>query len=156
MEGVRNTEEMSKMKVRLLAMAFGFFLATGTAYAGPTPGGADTDGDTVENAFDNCTTVANANQIDTDHNGCGNACTEPISCDSAGNMDLVVGPPDQAIIGMNFGMVVPAGTLGDCNMDGVTGGGDVAIFGMEFLNTVGPSGITSAQCDPSTCRCTPQ
>jgi len=156
MEGVRNTEEMSKMKVRLLAVAFGFFLATGTAYAGPTPGGADTDGDTVENAFDNCTTVANANQADTDHNGCGNACTEVISCDKAGDMNLVVGAGDQAAIGMNFGMNVAPGTNGDCDMNGVVGAGDLAAFGMEFGNRVGPSGITNAQCDPTTCLCTPQ
>jgi hypothetical protein len=156
MEGVRNTEEMSKMKVRLLAMAFGFFLATGTAYAGPTPGGADTDGDTVENAFDNCTTVSNANQADSDHNGCGNACTASITCDAAGDMNLVVGSGDQAVIGMNFGMSVSPGTSGDCNMDGAVGAGDLAAFGMEFGNMVGPSGITNAQCDPATCLCTPQ
>jgi len=68
MEGVRNTEEMSKMKVRLLAVAFGFSLVAGTAYAGPLPGGADTDADTVENAFDNCSLTRNANTPATDHN----------------------------------------------------------------------------------------
>jgi hypothetical protein len=156
MESVRNTEEMRTMKVRLLAMAFGFFLVAGTAYAGPTPGGADTDGDTVENAFDNCTQVANAGQEDTDHNGCGNACTEPITCDTAGDMNLVVGGGDQSIIGANWTDAVPPGTLGDCDMNGVTGGSDLAAFGAEFLNMVGPSGITSAQCDPSSCLCTPQ
>jgi hypothetical protein len=156
MEGVRNTEEMRTMKVRLLAMAFGFFLAAGSAYAGPRPGGADTDGDTVENAFDNCTLVANPSQTDTDHNGCGNDCTQPITCDTAGDMNLVVGGSDQAIIGMNFPNTVPAGTLGDCDGNGQVGGSDLAAFGMEFLNMVGPSGITSAQCDPSSCLCTPQ
>ena len=41
------------MKVSLIALAFGFFLVVGlplTATAGPTPGGPDTDGDTVEEA----------------------------------------------------------------------------------------------------------
>jgi hypothetical protein len=156
MDGVRSTEEMRTMKVRLLAMAFGFFLVAGTAYAGPTPGGADTDSDGVENAFDNCTLVPNANQADSDHNGCGDACTEPITCDTAGNMDLVVGGADQAIIGNNFLDPVPPGTLGDCDMNGVTVGSDLAALGAEFLNMVGPSGITNAQCDPSSCLCTPQ
>ena len=144
------------MKVRLLAMGFGFFLVTGTAYAGPTPGGADGDSDGVENAFDNCTLVSNTNQADTDHNGCGNACSPPITCDTAGDMNLVVGFGDQAVIGMNFGMGVPAGSNGDCDGNGSVGGSDLAVFGMEFLNMVGPSGITTAQCDPSTCLCTPQ
>src|SRR5215510_12467796 len=38
MNGAMNTEEMITMKVRLLAVTFGFFLAAGGAYAGPTPG----------------------------------------------------------------------------------------------------------------------
>jgi hypothetical protein len=157
MEGVRITEEMSKMKVRLLAMAFGFFLCTGTAYAGPTPGGADTDGDTVENAFDNCTLVSNSTQTDTDHNGCGNACTQNIDCDFNG--DLTIGAPDQIVVGSNFLDPVPTGTLGDCapgTGDGTVGAPDLIKIGSTFLNMVGPSGITSAQCDPSTCICTPQ
>lgn len=145
------------MKIRLLAMAFGLFLVAGTAYAGPTPGGADTDGDTVENAFDNCTLVSNASQADTDHNGCGDACTESIECDF--NADLIVGGPDQAIVGMNFLSMQPVGTAGDCapgGGDGTVGGPDLAALGAEFLNMVGPSGITNAQCDPATCICTPQ
>jgi len=146
------------MKIRLLALAFGFFLVGGTAYAGPTPGGADTDSDTVEDVFDNCTAVVNPTQTDTDHNGCGDACTQPITCDANG--DTAVGAPDQIIIGANFGMTVPIGTLGDCRApapgDGTVGAPDLVGVGSEFLNMVGPSGITTAQCDPSSCICTPQ
>jgi len=145
------------MKVRLLAVTFGFFLAAGGAYAGPTPGGPDSDGDGVENAFDNCASTANASQTDTDHNGCGDACTANILCDSNG--DTTVGGPDFLIFSMNFAMTVPVGTLGDCapnGGDGIVGGADFLLFSMNFGHTVGPSGITSAQCDPSTCRCTPQ
>lgn len=144
------------MRRSVLALGIGILLAAGTAQAGPAPGGADTDGDTVENAFDNCTLVVNPSQVDTDHNGCGDACSPPMTCDAAGNMDLVCGGPDQAIIGMNFGLAVPPGTLGDCTGDGVVGGADLAAFGMEFGDSVGPSGITTAACDPSTCLCTPQ
>ena len=143
------------MKVRLLAMAFGFFLVAGTAYAGPAPGGADTDGDTVEDAFDNCTGVVNASQTDADHNGCGDACTANIACDANG--DTSVGATDFNILRMNFGMSVPTGTLGDCNPeDGLVGSTDFNALRMQFGNTVGPSGITTAQCDNTTCRCTPQ
>jgi len=155
------------MKARLLALAFGFFLVVGTAYAGPLPGGPDTDGDTVENAFDNCTTVANANQLDTDHNGCGNACTclrtagvltcgvptTTLLCDKNG--DKVVGGPDGLIISDAI-VPPPPGSTGDCNGDTVAGGPDLLIFGMEFGNRAGPSGITTAQCNPATCGCTPQ
>lgn len=145
------------MKVRLLAMAFGFFLCAGTAYAGPTPGGADTDSDGIENAFDNCTIVSNASQTDTDHNGCGDACTQNIDCDF--NNDKTVGAPDQIAVGMNFLDAVPISTAGDCapgTGDGTVGAPDLIKVGMTFLNMVGPSGITTAQCDSSTCICTPQ
>jgi hypothetical protein len=146
---------MSKMKVRLLAMAFGFFLVTGTAYAGPVPGGLDSDGDTVENAFDNCVNASNAPQTDTDHNGCGNTCTQDITCDVNGDTSVLVG--DFNTLRMNFGNTVPAGTQGDCSpVDGSVLVTDFNRLRMNFGNTTGPSGITTAQCDPSSCRCTPQ
>jgi hypothetical protein len=156
MEGARSTEEMSTMKVRLLAVAFGFFLATGTAYAGPAPGGGDSDGDTVENAFDNCTTVSNAAQTDTDHNGCGDACTEALGCDTNG--DTAIGAPDLAAVQAGFGMTgcTPITCPGDCNGDTAVGAPDLAALQSTFGNVTGPSGITNAQCDPNTCQCTPQ
>jgi hypothetical protein len=152
MESARKIEEMSSMKIRLLGLAFGFFLVAGTAYAGPTPGGADTDGDTVENAFDNCTAVSNSTQTDTDHNGCGNTCTV---C-NFDTTNALAGGNDFLLIGMNFGMAVPPGTLGDCNGDGLVGGPDFLVFGPQFGMSTGPSGITNAQCNPLTCLCTPQ
>jgi len=142
------------MKIRLLAMAFGFFLVAGTAYAGPVPGGADTDGDTVENAFDNCVAIANASQTDTDHNGCGDSCTQNITCDANG--DTSVGATDFTTLRMQFGNTPPANISADCNGDTSVGSTDFTILRMQFGNTVGPSGITTAQCDPSSCRCTPQ
>lgn len=145
------------MKVRLLAVTCGLFLAAGGAYAGPTPGGPDSDGDGVQNAFDNCVSTANASQTDTDHNGCGDACTQSIDCDWTG--DTTVGAPDFSIFSMNFGMNVAVGTNGDCapaGGDGTVGAPDFSLFSMQFGHTVGPSGITNAQCDSSTCRCTPQ
>jgi len=143
------------MKVRLLAMAFGLFLVAGTAYAGPTPGGPDTDGDTVENAFDNCRDAPNAPQTDTDHNGCGDTCSSDIACDVNG--DTSVNTPDFNTLRMNFGNPVPPGTLGDCgDANGTVGTPDFNRMRMTFGNSNGPSGITTAQCTPSSCRCTPQ
>jgi len=143
------------MREGLFALCLGLLVAAGSAYAGPVPGGADGDGDTVEDAFDNCSMIANADQTDTDHNGCGDSCTANIACDANG--DTSVGATDFAILRMQFGNSVPAGTLGDCNpVDGVVGATDFAALRMQFGNTVGPSGITTAQCDPSSCRCTPQ
>ena len=142
------------MKIRLLAMAFGFFLVAGTAYAGPVPGGADTDGDTVENAFDNCVDIANASQTDTDHNGCGDSCTANITCDANG--DTSVGAQDFTILRMQYGNTPPANITADCNGDTSVGSQDFSILRMQFGNTVGPSGITTAQCDTASCRCTPQ
>jgi hypothetical protein len=161
MNAVRNTEEMSKMKgmkLGLVALTFGFILAAGGAWAGPTPGGPNSDTDGIENAFDNCINIPNNDQTDTDHNGCGDVCTQSILCDANG--DLTVGLPDFLTLGMNFNMAVsPNGTGGDCDPpggDGVVGLPDYLALGMEFGHTVGPSGITNAQCKPSTCRCTPQ
>lgn len=144
------------MKVRLLAMVFGLFLVAGSAYAGPLPGGTDTDGDTVENAFDNCRLISNASQTDTNHNGCGDACTAPITCDING--DKAVGTGDFLTQKANFGMTVPIGTLGDCQAvpNGSVGTPDFLALKAQFGNKVGPSGITTAQCNTATCQCTPQ
>jgi len=168
------------MKVRLLALAFGFSLVAGVAYAGPLPGGTDTDGDGVEDAFDNCTSESNAAQTDTDHNGCGNACTcvgsiDPAPCGPTGqataallcdgNGDTIVNAGDYSLILAEWDCPNPPGSnpacpapplLMDCNGDTVTNAGDYAVILAEWENSAGASGITSAQCNPATCQCTPQ
>ena len=92
------------MRAGLIAMTFGFFLAAGlplSATAGPTPGGPDSDGDTVEDAFDNCTTIQNAGQEDADHDGCGDPCDPALLCDCDGNGG--VGVSDFAILSAEWG-----------------------------------------------------
>lgn len=147
------------MRLKLMAATFGMFLVAGTAYAGPLPGGADTDGDTVEDAFDNCTAVSNASQTDTDHDGCGDTCSQNIDCDING--DTTVGNVDFVQLRMNFGNSVPPGTQGDCATpnDGLVANNDFVLLRMTFGNSrpagAGPSGITTAQCNPALCTCTP-
>jgi hypothetical protein len=147
------------MRLKLMAATFGMFLVAGTAYAGPLPGGADTDGDTVENAFDNCTNTSNATQTDTDHDGCGDTCSQNIDCDNSG--DTAVGTADFNTLRMNFGNSVTPGTSGDCAVpfDGVVGTADFNQLRMTFGNSrpagAGPSGITTAQCNTALCTCTP-
>jgi len=154
MPGAGSTDDLRIMKVVHLAVTMALLVAASGASAGPLPGGADSDGDTVEDAFDNCVDVANASQTDTDHNGCGDSCTQNITCDANG--DTSVGAQDFTILRMQFGNTPPANTSADCNGDTSVGSQDFTILRMQFGNTVGPSGITTAQCDPASCRCTPQ
>jgi len=92
------------MRADLIIWTFGFFLVAGLplgATAGPTPGGPDTDGDGVEDAFDNCTTISNPGQEDADHDGCGDACDPPLLCDA--NNDGIVGGPDFVQMSLEWG-----------------------------------------------------
>jgi hypothetical protein len=150
------------MKVRLMALLFIISLVLGlplAASAGPASG-VDTDSDGVQDPFDNCVGTPNADQADGDHDGCGNACTEAITCDATG--DTVVGLPDFSALSAQFdadcNLPNPPshGCTADCNGDGIVGLPDFSALSAEFGNEVGPSGITTAQCNPTTCQCTPQ
>jgi hypothetical protein len=140
------------MKVSLMALAFGFSLVVGlplAATAGPLPGGADGDGDGVENAFDNCTTISNTSQADADHDGCGDSCDPNIPCDLDGNGS--VGGGDFIILSGNFGCVAPTPCPGDCTGDGNTGGADFVALSAQFGQSKGPSGITNPSRDFAEC-----
>ena len=148
------------MKVRLMALLFALTLAFGlpiAASAGPVSG-PDTDLDGVQDPFDNCSGIPNAGQGDANHDGCGDACSPPITCDANG--DTGVGVADFIILGGEFGNNCGANPsltcLADCDGNNAVGVSDFIIIGGEFGNIVGPSGITTAQCDPSLCQCTPQ
>jgi len=143
-----------------MTLAFGFCLVVGlplAAMAGPLPGGADTDGDGVENAFDNCTTRSNAGQVDTDHDGCGQF------CDFDWNNDGVVKAGEVTKAASQFGSAACATPPGppynncvcDFNQDGVCKAGEVTSIAASFGQKPGPSGITNAGCKPSLCQCTP-
>ena len=139
------------MKIKLTALVAGFALAVGlplAAMAGPTPGGADGDGDGVENAFDNCSTKSNSSQKDIDHDGCGD------TCDGDFDQNGSAGLTDFGILKVAF--TKSTGQVGynaaadmDCN--GVVGLTDFGLFKSEFTTTAGPSGISNAGRNPIAC-----
>jgi len=141
------------MKVNLMALVAGFCLVVGlplAAMAGPTPGGANSDGDAIENAFDNCTTLTNANQKDLDHDGCGDACDGDLDA----NQDGVSGASDFVVFKGAFGSIEgsPAyNARADMDCDGAVGAGDFVLFKAEFGGSSGPSGITNAGRDLAIC-----
>ena len=141
------------MSIRWMALTFGILLATGlplAASAGPLPGGADTDGDTVEDAFDNCTADSNSNQDDADHDGCGDAC-DALVCDLTG--DGVQGTPDFIVLSGDFGCTLGVGNCpGDCTGDGKTGAPDFIALSVDFGKFNGPSGITNPSRDTAVCN----
>jgi len=148
-------------RLRLTALAFGFCLVVGlplAAMAGPIPTGTpDTDGDGVEDAFDNCTTSKNPTQVDKDHDGCGQF------CDFDWNNDGLVKAGEVSLAGSQFGSVACATPPGppfnncvcDFNQDGFCKAGEVSAIGSSFGKKPGPSGITNAVCKPTRCACTP-
>jgi len=139
------------MKVKLMALLAGFCLVVGlplAAMAGPTPGGADTDGDGVENAFDNCSSLTNGSQKDIDHDGCGDVCDADF--DQNGSSRL----PDFGIFKGAFGSSTGSPSYNptaDMDCSGTIGLPDFGLFKAEFGGTPGPSGITNAGRDATAC-----
>ena len=149
-------------RLRLTALAFGFCLAVGlplAAMAGPTPGGADTDADGVENAFDNCTARANPTQVDTDHDGCGQFCDFDWNNDGlvkAGEVALAASQAGSAACGSPACPGPPFNCcVCDFNQDGACKAGEVASIAAAAGSKPGPSGITNAVCKTNRCQCTP-
>ncbi|MEL7449846.1 MAG: S8 family serine peptidase [Pseudomonadota bacterium] len=93
---------------------------------------ADSDGDGVFNAQDNCSAIANADQRDTDGDGYGNL------CDADFNQDGVVNFSDVGILRERFGTDDPDA---DLDGDGIVFHGDIEIFKTMWLGTPGPSGL---------------
>ncbi len=139
------------MKIKLMALLAGFCLVVGlplAAMAGPTPGGADTDGDGVENAFDNCSSRSNATQKDVDHDGCGDLCDADF--DQNGTSGLTDFGSLKAAFGSSTGQ--PAyNAKADMDCNGVVGLTDFGAFKNEFGSTAGPSGITNAGRNATAC-----
>lgn len=86
---------------------------------------ADSDGDRVSNARDNCVSVSNPDQLDSDADGLGNA------CDFDYNNDGVVDGTDKQLLEKAFGTeeTKPGfNSVFDADDDGVVAGSDWAAF----------------------------
>ncbi|MFK8014491.1 MAG: thrombospondin type 3 repeat-containing protein [Gammaproteobacteria bacterium] len=94
---------------------------------------ADVDDDGVLDAVDNCTSVANPRQLDTDEDGYGNA------CDADLNNDGIVNVVDLgALRSVFFATDEPAA---DLNGDGVVNVADLGVFRTLFFAPPGPSAL---------------
>ena len=101
-----------------------------------TPVDFDADDDGVLDASDNCVDVPNADQVDADGDGFGNA------CDADFNQDCIVNVIDLGFLRSQFFTASP---VADLNGDGIVNALDLGIFKMVVFDAPGPSGI--AECD---------
>jgi Dockerin type I domain len=100
---------------------------------------ADDDRDGVPNAADNCASVANADQRDSDGDGIGNAC----DADIAQPNDCTVNFLDLAVVKTAFFSTPSAPNWNadaDFNGDGVVNFADLAVVNGSFFQAPGPSG----------------
>ncbi|MCH2170184.1 hypothetical protein MK489_05340 [Myxococcota bacterium] len=117
-------------------------------WGGATSTQSNQDADEVIDEFDNCTLIANADQRDTDGDGCGNV------CDGDYDQNGVVGAGDFAQFRAAF-QAISTGNPGfneavDANGDGIVGTGDFAVFRGQFQEAEpGPS--LRADRDPVAC-----
>ncbi len=98
---------------------------------------ADTDGDGVGDATDNCALSSNADQRDTDDDGIGNV------CDADLNNDCIVNAVDLGLLRLAY---FSADANADFNGDGVVNVIDLGIIRGRFFAPPGPSGLPNA-CD---------
>ena len=90
------------MKIGITTLAVGFSLALALAMMGGLPllsgagPGLDSDDDGVIDSADNCVSVSNAAQTDTNLDGYGNRCDQDIAS------DCIIGLPDLAGGGSRF------------------------------------------------------
>ena len=134
------------MKVRLLAIVFGFGLVVGlplAAGAGPTSS-ADDDSDTIDNIFDNCIDDVNLEQIDSNHDGCGDVCTPKADINNNG----VIETGDFFTWRAEFkASCTGEACLADVNNNGVVETGDFFTWRAEFKASAiyGESGLPEEQ-----------
>ena len=107
----------------------------------PVPPPLDSDLDTILESQDNCRSIANTNQIDTNHDGYGNR------CDADYNDNGGVDASDFTLFRNAY--LTALGDPGydediDADSDGVIGSKDFSVFRNLFLKPPGPSGLACA------------
>lgn len=115
---------------------------------GPSPPGPDTDGDTVEDALDNCTLLANAAQKDIDSDGCGDV------CDGDFNNNGAIEASDFSLLKTAY--LTESGQpgydpLADMDCSGAVDAMDFAFFKPGYGHPAGPSGLPPEQKTPVAC-----
>jgi hypothetical protein len=125
------------------AMAFAFVILTAfppSSEAGACP---DQDSDTVCDPDDNCLTLANTSQTDSNTDGYGNRCDPDMDNNSA------IGASDYSLFKQTFTkMTGDVGFNPDADFDepvnGAVGASDYSIFKQFFTGVPGPSGKSCA------------
>ncbi|MFK8015844.1 MAG: alkaline phosphatase D family protein [Gammaproteobacteria bacterium] len=92
----------------------------------------DTDLDGVINDLDNCQTTPNAQQIDSDADGFGNACDADLNNDCQVNV---------ADLGLLRSVFFSDNANADLNGDGIVNAADIGLFRLRFFDAPGPSGL---------------
>jgi hypothetical protein len=98
----------------------------------------DSDGDGINDPFDNCAEVPNPDQRDTNADGIGNACDPDL------NGDCFVNFLDLGLIKKVFFSSDPDA---DLDGDGSVNFGDLGLMKAQFFEAPGPSGLPNA-CEP--------
>jgi len=95
----------------------------------------DTDGDTVAQLYDNCTTLSNASQCDSDFDGFGNR------CDGDLNNNTFTNAQDTTLFRQQLGgaSVAPVFNEADLNCNGFVNAQDTTLFRGLLGNPPGPS-----------------
>lgn len=131
------------MKYNLIALACALLLAAGLSFtvaAGPQQ---DTDTDGVLDQNDNCVTVPNATQPDSDLDGYGNG------CDADYDNDNTVGGTDFITFKTAFNTSAPTyNEQVDSDCDGTVAGTDFIAFKQLFNLAPGASGLLCAGTAP--------
>ncbi len=121
---------MAWLRITAIRTLKAFALACTLSILSSNSFGVDVDGDAIADEFDNCPTLNNANQIDSDHDGVGNRCDADF--DNNGSVDNA----DLAILRAGFASSNPKL---DLNSDGAVNFADLTIFKSLFGKPLGPA-----------------